>query len=149
MIDEKEIKKIFNSVLSEMGFVKSRYAYVRDFDLFLLRISLQRSTGSEEYHLDCYILFKDLHDSEKLMAFLMADVSSGLPFNIDGEYKEFVQMGELEPDYAKSVIYATVGEFISLLENEGIRGYFKRYPEAINSVMSGARTYLEKKGYYR
>lgn len=146
-MDDKEIKKLFESILSELGFKKTRYVYVRDFDYFLLRMSLQHYFGSVEYHLDCYFLFKDIHEPEKLKAFLMADVSNRLLFNLDGEYEEYVKIGELEPDRARTVITVTVSEFISLLEKEGIKGYFKSYPEALNTVMSGARSYLEKEGY--
>ena len=31
-MDDKEIKKLFESTLSELGFKKTRYVYVRDFD---------------------------------------------------------------------------------------------------------------------
>lgn len=146
-MNDKEIKTIFESVLLERGFRKTRYIYVRDFGSFLFRISLQRSLGSEEYHLDCYFLLKEIHELSSLDSFVIADITSRQSFYIDGEYSEFIRIENLDSDYAREILALAIDELLSLVESEGIKGYLKKYPEAINSAPSGSRAFLEKEGY--
>lgn len=146
-MNDKEIKTIFESVLMERGFKKTRYIYVRDFGSFLFRVNLQRSLGGEDYYFNCYFLLKEIHEPEALASFVIADVTGRQHFNIDGKYTEFIRIENLDYDYAKYIIVLAVDELLSLVESEGIKGYLKKYPDAINSAPSGSRAFLEKEGY--
>lgn len=51
---KRNLKLIFEKIAFEYGFKKHRYMYIKEYDKFLLKISLQNILESNEYRFNCY-----------------------------------------------------------------------------------------------
>ena len=54
---KRNLKLIFEEIAFEYGFKKHRYMYIKEYDKFLLKISLQNILESNEYRFNCYCKF--------------------------------------------------------------------------------------------
>lgn len=145
-LTDKELKALFESILTEYKFEKRRYIYVRDFGSFSLRVSLQHSLGSEDYHLDYYFLLKELHEEQTIVAFLIADITSRQKFMIDERETELLRISDLSYEDMSKILRKALGDLVALVEKEGLKGYLEKYPEAIASAPTGSAEYLKKIG---
>lgn len=145
-LTDKELKVLFGSILMEYGFERRRYIYVRDFGSFLLRVSLQRSLGSEDYHFDCYFLVKELHEERSMVTFLIADITSRQKFIIDEKETEFIEIENFSCEDMSKILQKVMDELITIVEKDGLIGYLNKYPEAIDSIPTGSTEYFEKIG---
>lgn len=58
---KRNLKLIFEKIAFEYGFKKHRYMYIKEYDKFLLKISLQNILESNEYRFNCYFLIKAMN----------------------------------------------------------------------------------------
>lgn len=145
-LTEKELKVLFESILTEYGFEKRRYIYVRDFDSFSLRVSFQNSPGSEDYHLDCYFLLKELHEERAIITFLIADITNRQKFIVNEKETEFIRIVDFSYEDMSKILEKAMNDLVTLVEKEGLKGYLKKYPEAIDSAPTNSAKYFEKIG---
>lgn len=143
---EEGLKMLFETILLQYGFEKQRYIYVRDFGSFLLRLSLQPSLGSEDYHLDCYFLIKELHEKSVLITFLVADITNRQKFVINEKETEIIKIEDLKFEDTSKILRSAVSDVVTLVESGGLKGYLEKYPEAIKSAPTGSMPYFEKLG---
>lgn len=142
----KDLKTIFDLIAIEYGFKKQRYMYVRDFNDFVLRVSLQNSLDGDDYRFYCYFLIKEIHTKSTIESFLIADITGQQYFITDDGNLESIQLKDYDTDTISKIIRDSMDSLIKLVENNGVRAYLKKNPEIIHMIPMRSKDYLKKQG---
>lgn len=142
----KDLKTIFDLIAIEYGFKKQRYMYVRDFDDFVLRVSLQNSLDGDDYCFYCYFLIKAIHTQSALESFLTADITGQQCFITENGNLESIQLKDFYADDISKIIRDSMDSLIKLIENNGVQSYLKKYPEYIRTIPMRSKEYLKNQG---
>ena len=89
---KRNLKLIFEKIAFEYGFKKHRYMYIKEYDKFLLKISLQNILESNEYRFNCYFLIKAMNTKISLDSFLTADITGHEKFITDNGELEIIKL---------------------------------------------------------
>lgn len=143
---EKDLKELFSEIALEYGFKKHRYMLIKEYDKFILRVSLQNYLGNDEYHFNCYFLIKDMNSSSTLSSFLTADITGREQFVIDECEVETISLKDYSKEEISNIIRNSIYKLMQTLETAGVSGYLKENPEIIPTIPIRSKEYLEKEG---
>lgn len=143
---EKDLKELFGEIAAEYGFKKHRYMLVKEYDKFILRISLQNYLGNDDYHLNCYFLIKDMNSSLTLSSFLTADITGHEKFVTDECEVETINLKNYNKEEISNIIRNSIDKLMRIIETTGVSGYLKENPEIIPTIPIRSKEYLEKEG---
>lgn len=142
----KNLKLIFEEIVFEYGFKKHRYMYIKEYDKFLLRISLQNILESNEYSFNCYFLIKAMNTRISLDSFLTADITGHEKFITDDGELEIIKLQDYNDTELYNIIRNSVDKLIKIIETGGVTGYLKAKPEIISTIPIRSKAYLEREG---
>lgn len=143
---EKDLKKLFGEIAAEYGFKKHRYMFIKEYEKFILRISLQNYLENDEYHFNCYFLIKDMNSSALLSSFLTADITGREKFVTDKCEVETISLKDYSKEEISNILRNSIDKFMRIIETTGLGGYLKKNPEIIPTIPIRSKEYLEKEG---
>lgn len=143
---KKELKELFDLIAVEYGFKKHRYMYVKDYEDFMFRVSLQNPLDSDDYYFYCYFLAKAVHSKSSSESFLTADITGSQSFITDNGKLESIQIKDYSKEDMSKIIRNSMNELLKLIETGGIKAYLKENPETIDTIPMRSKDFLEKEG---
>lgn len=141
---KRNLKLIFEKIAFEYGFKKHRYMYIKEYDKFLLKISLQNILESNEYRFNCYFLIKAMNTKISLDSFLTADITGHEKFITDNGELEIIKLQGYTEEELSKIIRNSIDKLMQIIETGGITGYLKAKPEMISTIPMRSKEYLER-----
>lgn len=142
----KDLKALFGEIAAEYGFKMHRYMYIKDYEKFILRISLQDYLESGEYYFKCYFLIKAMNTKNALDSFLTADITGHENFITDDGELESIKLQDYSEEDISKILKNSIEKLINLIETVGVKGYLKENPETMLTIPIRSKNYLEQEG---
>lgn len=143
-MNNTEFKKILQVSTSVIGFEYCRKNYYYKSEKLIIVINTQKSNYGDSYYVNYGFCARDIHDNFDYPKINECDIIGRFVNETNDEKKYEFELSTINSDKLIKCFDYNIRNIIEPVVNEGIKKYFKLFPQAIFTAKRELKEYLEK-----
>ena len=142
IMENKEFKKLLESILEEHGFHRAQKKYYYDHNEFIIALETQKSDYDNSFYINYGYCVKAVNPTKRYPVVHECDTFARFIFCIDNEEYDRINLDTFNASQIEKAIRFYVEKNILPVIQRGIKHYYEITPEAIHTTTEKARKFL-------